>query len=100
MFSIFKSELDRTIDDANSLDYSDRKKIADFLDDEITNGFSLDNNLKGRYGRATFQRQQTEHLGKSVDWIKWALAESYYHAVAKDDNEGTMKVLSFAADNR
>ena len=49
---------------------------------------------------ATFQRQQKEHLGKSVDWIKWALAESYYHAVAKDDNEGTMKVLSFAADNR
>ena len=50
------------------------EKIADFLDDEITNGFSLDNNLKGRYGRATFQRQQKEHLGKSVDWIKWALA--------------------------
>ena len=40
MFSIFKSELDRTIDDANSLGYVDRKKIADFLDDEITNGFS------------------------------------------------------------
>ena len=62
MFSIFKSELDRTIDDANS--FLDRKKIADFLDDEITNGFSLDNNLKGRLVEQHCQRQQKEHLGK------------------------------------
>jgi len=100
MFSIFKSELDRTIGDANNLDYSDRKEIANFLNDEITNGFSLDNDLKGRYGRATFKRKQYAHLGKSVDWIKWALVESYYHAVAKGNDEGTMKVLTFAADNR
>ena len=97
----FKSELKRTLDNADELNSSEKKMVAKFIDVE-TKYFAVDGNLKERLNQATLNRQNSISSleEKDPDWIKWALIESYYISVSKNKEADTMKVLNWVCDNR
>ena len=97
----FKSELQRTLDNADALSNSDISMVADYISKELANleykaQFYPDYSilLKVKLSEAKSNRQNTISSleEKDPDWVKYALWESYLIALVNDDKKKMMLV--------
>mgnify|MGYP001185390396 CR=1 FL=1 len=105
----FKSELQRTLDNADALSSSDISMVADYLDKELANlshqeQFNSDNKtlFKEKLSEAKSNRQNAiSSLGeKDPDWVKYALWESYLIALVNNDEKKMLLVGEWVSNNR
>ncbi|SVC67342.1 uncharacterized protein METZ01_LOCUS320196 [marine metagenome] len=100
----FKSELQRTLNNADDLSASDKLMIGKFIDGETMSPYHGDmtEGLKERLSQATLNRQNaiSSLEEKDPNWVKWALLESYYAGSINEKKDDVMAVLNWVCDNR
>ena len=106
----FKSELQRTLDNADALSSSDISMVVEYIDKELNNldyheqiyDYDYTSLMKNKLSEAKSNRQNaiSSLEEKDPDWVKFALWESYLIALTNNDKKKMMLVIDWINDNR
>ena len=104
----FKSELQRTLDNADSLSSSDISMVVEYIDRELNNLdyheqlYDYTSLMKNKLSEAKSNRQNaiSSLEEKDPDWVKYALWESYLIALVNNDEKKTLLVGEWVINNR
>ena len=104
----FKSELQRTLDNADALSSSDISMVVEYIDKELNNLdyheqiYDYTSLMKNKLSEAKSNRQNaiSSLEEKDPDWVKYALWESYLIALVNNDEKKTLLVGEWVINNR